>query len=333
MIQGVTGALLGYEREIRNWLGDGAIGRGERQEMSELVAEVAEGLGEGRLQWVIYFEAPSEPVWIRWERQDGEAESYLVDPRSGEILSGSTEWHRRYETVLALHRNLALGRSGQVIMGISSLMLAVLLVTGLVLQVKRCRSVAQVLGFGGQKRGSFWIWLHGSFGTWMTPVLLILALTGPIWSFSGYRALIGMVTQSEPRYGNPPVLAKEQESTPPDLEAILAGARPYMPETGAMRLIVPRDSSQPARFEWAPEEAPYENFRSRVWLHARTGELVKLERLSDYTRAEKVIRWAYPVHIGKWGGRLTQFLHVAAAITLVGLLLSGAWLYWKRLKA
>lgn len=326
LVQGVTGALLTYEGELRNALGEGVMS-GERAEMREVLAALEEQLA-GSPRWMIYFEAEGEPVWIRWAGEDGKERSYLADPGTGEILEDSTRWHRRFETVLGIHRRLGLGKAGQAIMGTSSLLLAGLLLSGLVLQIKRSRDLWRVLGLRRQER-RLWIWLHGSLGTWMTPLLLILALTGPVWSFAGYRALISWFTQTEvTTYGAAPV--KVQADAQTDLDSILKGAAAYDPGGGAKRLMLPSGPGAPARFEWAPPDAPWENFRSRAWLHPQNGEVLRLDAMESYTPADKVIRWAYPIHIGKWGGEPTRILHFLAALSVPFFVCTGGWLYWKR---
>lgn len=325
LVQGVTGALLSYERELRNGLGDGPMA-GARMGTGNLLSELATDL-EGAPRWLIWFAAETEPVWVRWAERDGTERSYLVDPASGAILAASTAWHRRFEVVLNIHRRLGLGRGGQIVMGTSALLLAGLLVSGLVLQIKRSRTIWHVLG--RRRNGKrFWLWLHGSLGTWMTPVLLILALTGPVWSFAGYRALISWVTQSEATTYAPPEFELEEKAAL-NLQAVLKGAEELDPGSGAKRLILP-EAVGTARFEWAPAGVPWENFRSRAWLHPQTGEVLRLDPVESYTAADKAIRWAYPLHIGKWGGSPTRFLHFLAALSLPFFAATGCWLYWKR---
>lgn len=326
LVQGLTGALLAYERDLRNALGDGAM-TGERLAMEEILREMSDRL-KGQPRWMIYFEAESEPLWVRWADPSGEERSYLVNPATGDVLERSTTWHRVFETVLTIHRRLGLGNTGQIIMGASALMLAGLLVSGLVLQIRRSRDWWRVLGFRRRER-RFWLWIHGSLGTWTTPILLLLALTGPVWSFSGYRALIGLATQSEvTTYAveSPKIAA----AALPRLEAILAGVATMDPGAGAKRLIFPEGPGKPARFEWAPADAPWENFRSRAWLHPQNGTVLRVDPMESYTTVDRLIRWAYPVHIGQWGGETTRILHFLAALALPFFIGTGGWLYLKR---
>ncbi len=333
LVQGLTGALLAYEREIRNGLGDGAAWTGgPRLGMEALHSRLEAELEGGRALFLIWYEAETEPVRIRWEMADGRQASYLANPVDGAILPSSTRWHRCFEIILDIHRTLGLSRPGQVIMGSSALVLCGLLASGLVLQAQRSSGWRRFFGSGGfrRKRGKpGWKWLHATLGVWLSPVLLIIALTGAIWSFAGIRTVIGWLSGSEPLYGA--ILALNiQETAQLDLELVLRTAEALAPDSGAKRLRLPERNGQPARFEWAPESAPYENFRSRVWLHPESGTVLHSQPLSDYTPADRMIRWAYPVHIGKWGGELTRILHFAAALSVPFFTFTGLWLYIRR---
>lgn len=330
-IQGLTGALLAYEREIRDMLGEGRVEvAGERLDPRSLVERLRERRWGGDPVWLIWKADPGEPVWIRWRGgESGAGASYLANPYTGVVLEGSTAVHRIFEGVLGIHRRLGAGRFGQVVTGTSALVLASLLVTGLVLQYRRTRGLRGFLGYPGGRASGGWRWWHAVLGTWTAPFLLIMALTGPVWSFAAYRALIGWITYSDPQYGaQPAVLDGAMAET--NLEAVLAAVEPLVPAHGAMRLVLPAGPGRPARFEWAPEGALYENFRSRVYLDPATGEVLAEEPLAGYTRAEFLVRLAYPLHIGAWGGPVTQFLHALSALVLVFLSASGAWLYLQR---
>lgn len=334
LIQGVTGALLGYERELRDVLGDGKrTGTGPRLSPGELAAGLDEALGEGKARWLLWFGDPGEPVWVSWEAER-EIVSYRLDPWSGEVLAGTTRWHRFFERVLRIHRNLGTGRPGQVLMGSSALILLSLVLTGAVLQVKRSRNLRELLGLRRRRversGPAGWRWWHSLLGVWTTPFLLLLALTGPVWSFETYRSLLGVLTFSESAAAEAPARLDADPRAEVNREAIIAGADSLIPEEGAMRFIFPNTPVEAARFEWAPPEAPYENFRSRAYLDPLSGALLRIDPLADYSRAESLMRWAYPLHTGRWGGGLTQALTTGASLAVPFFVLSGLLLFIKR---
>ena len=100
-----------------------------------------------------------------------------------------------FKTTLRLHRWLMdvaeRGKMslGKLVVGISTIAMAVLLISGVVLwwpkRVKMLRHRLRVAMRQGWHR--FWYDMHVSAGFWVAVVLLIMALTGLVWSFAWYR--------------------------------------------------------------------------------------------------------------------------------------------------
>ncbi|WP_301207918.1 PepSY domain-containing protein, partial [uncultured Alistipes sp.] len=118
-----------------------------------------------------------------------------VDPYTGNV-NGWTESPAFFGTVRKLHRWLldpppSKGEKsvGKAIVGVSTLALVLILVSGLILWIPRSRKVLrnrlQVSCSEGRRR--FWHDCHVSLGFYATLLLLVMALTGLTWSFGWYR--------------------------------------------------------------------------------------------------------------------------------------------------
>lgn len=110
--------------------------------------------------------------------------------------SGKPERLEFFKTTFRLHRWLMDAPAsrgemsvGKMIVGISTIAMVVLLITGIVLwwpkSIKMWRNRSLVAVRKGWHR--FWYDLHVSAGFWATIILLIMALTGLVWSFDWYR--------------------------------------------------------------------------------------------------------------------------------------------------
>lgn len=123
--------------------------------------------------------------------------SVFVDQYTGEI-KGRSERLPFFDTMFHLHRWL-LGASqskdggmsaGKLLVGISTLMLVIILITGLLMWLtnrhKPLRKSLTISFTKGWPR--FWHDLHVAGGIYATIFLLALALTGLTWSFSWYRS-------------------------------------------------------------------------------------------------------------------------------------------------
>ena len=133
--------------------------------------------------------------------------SLYVNPYTGEV-TGRGEKLPFYDTMFHLHRWM-LGSStgfGKLIVGISTLMLIVILLTGILMWLtNRRKPLKKSLAISFSKGWPrFWHDLHVAGGIYATLFLLALAMTGLTWSFSWYRTgFYGMfgVESSAERHG------------------------------------------------------------------------------------------------------------------------------------
>lgn len=191
-----TGALLVFEKEIsravqREYHYVEEVGA-EAIPLAELQAKVEATLAEGKsVQSVEIDDNPERTYVFRL----GKKERLYVNQYTGEIL-GSPERLEFFKTTFRLHRWLMDAPMkkgdmsiGKLIVGISTLAMVVMLLTGIVLwwpkSIKMWKNRSLVAVRKGWHR--FWYDLHVSSGFWATIILLIMALTGLVWSFAWYR--------------------------------------------------------------------------------------------------------------------------------------------------
>ncbi len=133
-----------------------------------------------------------------------------VDQYTGEV-KGRYQRPAFFTTMFKLHRWLLDSANpnggifwGKVVVGTSTIVFVIVLLTGIVLWWPRTRK-ALVEGLKivtGRSRFRFWYCLHTAGGMYVLVLLLAMALTGLTWSFSWYRtgfyALFGVETQQNP---------------------------------------------------------------------------------------------------------------------------------------
>ena len=117
---------------------------------------------------------------------DQVAEESSAKPQRLEFFKSTLRLHRWLMDKPMKDGHIGLGK---LVVGVSTISMVVLLVTGVVLWwpkgVKMLRHRVLVAMRKGWHR--FWYDLHVSAGFWVTIVLLLMALTGLVWSFSWYR--------------------------------------------------------------------------------------------------------------------------------------------------
>ena len=278
-----------------------------------------------------------------------------VDPYTGRV-NGWAESPAFFSTVRKLHRWLldpppSKGEKsvGKAIVGVSTLALVLILVSGLILWIPRSRKALRnrlKVSYSDGRR--FWHDCHVSLGFYATLLLLVMALTGLTWSFGWYRtaayALFGgpqqtTVAQESParktdsgnRQSRERTAGREQgerqaetEARPFDytvwdevLEQLTAHCTAYK------TMVLTQTEAQVAR------QSAMRRI-DRATFDPRSGRLAEITRYEETPRQQRLRGWFYAFHTGTWGGIWTKILYFLAALIGASLPLTGYWLWWRR---
>ena len=282
-----------------------------------------------------------------------------VDPYTGNV-NGWTESPAFFGTVRKLHRWLldpppSKGEKsvGKAIVGVSTLALVLILVSGLILWIPRSRKALRnrlKVSYSDGRR--FWHDCHVSLGFYATLLLLVMALTGLTWSFGWYR------TAAYALFGGTPQTAVAQEPTARKADSGGRNERGRSGERTAGREHGgPQAETEARPFDYAvwdevlgqltahctacktivltqteAQVARQSAMRriDRVTFDPRNGRLAEITRYEETPRQQRLRGWFYAFHTGTWGGIWTKILYFLAALTGASLPLTGYWLWWRR---
>lgn len=365
-----TGALLVFENEITN-LCNGGIAvvepAGPPLPLDELAREIENSLPRGsKVSGFVVPASPSDAYMVNISNPNGR--TLYVDQYTGEV-KGEKERLPFFRNVVRLHRflmdtNPGGGATfwGKTIVGTSTLLFVVILVTGIVLWWPRNRKMLKnrLLVAFGKGRARFWYDTHVTVGFYAFLFLLVMALTGLTWSFEWYRngfyALFSAETtqQSAPKRNSVAGYSGEVQAT--------TAATPWSADssTGATSLVA--DSSTGATTVAAPMpwQAALDSVIARTPGYSKvtitegtatvslgtagnsrasdkytfdegTGEITSCSSYEDTPYNSKVRGWVYSLHVGSWGGMFTRVLAFLAALLGATLPLTGYYLWIKRL--
>ena len=282
-----------------------------------------------------------------------------VDPYTGAV-NGWAESPAFFGTVRKLHRWLldpppSKGEKsiGNAIVGVSTLALVVILVSGLILWIPRSRkALRNRLKVSCSDGRRFWHDCHVSLGFYATLLLLVMALTGLTWSFGWYR------TAAYALFGGTPQTAVAQEPTARKADSGGRNERGRSGERTAGREHGgPQAETEARPFDYAvwdevlgqltahctacktivltqteAQVARQSAMRriDRVTFDPRNGRLAEITRYEETPRQQRLRGWFYAFHTGTWGGIWTKILYFLAALTGASLPLTGYWLWWRR---
>ena len=229
----------------------------------------------------------------------GKKAACFINPYTGEI-TGIDDGKGFFMKIMRLHRWLLDEYKrdgsfawGKTIVGYSTLVLAIIIISGLVIWYPRNKKALKNRLKIKTKAGWFRFLydLHVSGGFYAALLLLILALTGLTWSFGWYRdafyTAFGISTTSKQTHA--------PTSAVPQKTAGERGSKKH-PKT---------DYTQ-----WA------EVLADRYSFDPATGKITEIQLYKDLPKSAKIRGWIYSVHAGTWGGLTTRIL--SCLVSLLG---------------
>lgn len=300
--------------------------------------------------------------------------SLFVDQYSGQI-TGRYERLGFFSTMFKLHRWLLDSANphgdgvkiGKLLVGISTLMFVIALITGIIIWWPRVRKV-------GLRRGlsisfangwpGFWKGLHVAGGMYAVILVLAMALTGLTWSFDWYRTAFYAVCGVEhtPRsFGQPTQSANDKEERHGERNGEghgegHRGRGHNHGEGGRSRGGEGRLHSEFGRWQQVYDELSANNPEApqitvgpetatvtlgnmgngqasdRYEFNRRSGEVSIATAYSDATGADKLRGWIYSIHTGSLGGIFTRILWLLGALLGATLPLTGYYIWLKHLR-
>ena len=261
-------------------------------------------------------------VYVRGDSWAGQAH---YNPYSGKQLGVREEHEGFANTLFEFHSALLSGDIGKQILTFNVLTMLAMLVTGLLVWwPKRWRGAFSVTLDRGTFRSLLDLHRLGGvvFGLWV----LVCVASG---TWMAWRPISQWVTQVA---GQQPVVAPTFKSVgtgpPATVDQMVATANAALPGGIVGYVVLPAKPSAPVRIRKKLDDDPHPNGLSSVWLHPRTGELLRAVRWTDLDIGAKSTAWIYPLHAGMLGGVLGVIFTAAGGFLLFGFGLTGTWLWW-----
>ncbi len=334
-----TGAMLVFEREITESVYRQLyiVDAPSEQPMAidELAAIVQASVDRGvTVTGVTVFDDPERAYQVSLSKPH--RASVYVDQYTGEI-KGHNVRLPFFATMFRLHRWLLDTRPaegifwGKTIVGISTLLFVIILITGLIVWVPRSKKMLAnrlkvALGKGWRR---FWYDLHVVGGFYALVLLLAMSLTGLTWSFPWYRdafyGLLGVEKQSPTQHNHDSSDKKRRVENPfanwqAAYDNVAAKANDYSK-------ISVRLGEVSVSLAGLGNQRASDKYR----FNPSTGEVIDVQYYADAPRRTKVSGWVYSVHVGNWGGIFTRILTFLAALFGASLPLTGYYLWLKHI--
>lgn len=287
----------------------------------------------------------------------GKKSAAFINPYTGEV-TGVDDGLGFFMQMMRLHRWLmdTYKRGGEAtlgkdIVGYSSLALAIILISGIVIWLPRNKRMLKnrlrIRIKSGWRR--FFYDLHVSGGFYATLLLLVLTLTGLTWSFDWYRDAFywtfGVSTEqaqtppsSERKRGEKGHGKKDEQTSKATnnqhkdnikttnyihWDKALANVQNHYTDFNS---ITVQDGSATV------STAKYGNTRGsdRYSFDSETGDIIEVQLYKDLPKSAKIRGWIYSVHVGSWGGIITRILSCLVSLLGAVFVITGYYFWIKK---
>ena len=372
-----SGAMLVFENEVNEWFRRDLYYVETVKEsplpMDKLLEKVATTLPDSvSVTGVSISSDPGRAYQVSLSKP--RRASLYVDQYTGEV-KGKSERSGFFMFMFRMHRWLLDSMNpgnegifwGKMIVGVSTLLLVFVLISGIVIWWPRTRKALKnslkITATKGWKR--FWYDLHVAGGMYALIFLLAMALTGLTWSFPWYRTafytVFGVEVQQRAAQGH------EQKSDAQKRDTKLAAHREKKREGNEVRKGERRRRPENNHSDMYSVTSPFvywqeiydklgrqnpeykqisissgtasvsfnrfgnQRASDRYSFNTDNGEFTETSLYQHQDKSGKIRGWIYSVHVGNWGGMFTRILTFIAALLGAALPLTGYYLWIKRL--
>ena len=372
-----SGAMLVFENEVNEWFRHDLYYVETVKEsplsMDKLLEKVATTLPDSvSVTGVSISSDPGRAYQVSLSKP--RRASLYVDQYTGEV-KGKSERSGFFMFMFRMHRWLLDSMNpgnegifwGKMIVGVSTLLLVFVLISGIVIWWPRTRKALKnslkITATKGWRR--FWYDLHVAGGMYALIFLLAMALTGLTWSFPWYRTafykVFGVEVQQRAAQGHEQKSDAQKRNTKlaahrekkREGNEVRKGERSRRPENNHSDMYsvtspfvywqeiydkLRRQNPEYKQISISSGTASvsfnrFGNQRAsdRYSFNTDNGEFTETSLYQHQDKSGKIRGWIYSVHVGNWGGMFTRILTFIAALLGAALPLTGYYLWIKRL--
>jgi len=331
----LSGATLSFEKEIMQALNKTTLYTNETVPPmlpSTVLIYIKKAYPEATITAISFFSDGSLPVVKLVDANDKtrQAMHYTINPHSGAVSPLIGEPF--FNMMLDVHRRWMMGTVGKTLVGLTTIALLILLLSGVALywgKLKRHFFTSLQVDF--KKRGRGFIYqLHSAAGMWLLPWYLLLCLTGLYWSYDWYKNALHTVA-------NVALPMKQATKAPKSvlsfekIDQVWHCFVQEVPAFGSATLLLTSVEGI-AQVNYFDTEDSHSNRKNTVMIETQKMQVRSHERYQDQPLAVSLLRSMLSLHSGEffgWVGRISVFV---AAIGMLLFVLTGWILYLKRRK-
>lgn len=337
---GLTGSILVFQDEIDRALNPELFRvteTKERMTLDEIIPVIRKNYPDLKINYIMRDQKDDPALAYRVFNFKTEEETF-INPYTG-IMSGKRIHESSFiHIVTDLHTSLLVPVAGRYIVGLATLCLLILTISGLRLWIpKKWKQIKQVLTVkfsAGFKRQNYdW---HNILGFYSAPVVAVLSVTGVCMTFSIVVIPLLFVFNGQSPQGVSQLLgaksAYTRDAVQLPLNKIMQIAAKEIPEGSVAGIALPSDSTGNFRLDILSPDVVKTGKREMLVIDQYTGKVLINSRRDFPDVGDAYLSWLGPLHFGTFGGLPTQILALLGGLMPLVLFVTGFIIWWPRFK-
>ncbi|KUJ61265.1 hypothetical protein AR687_13845 [Flavobacteriaceae bacterium CRH] len=174
--------------------------------------------------------------------------------------------------------------------------------------------------------------LHAVSGFYLSFFLLLITLTGLVWSYDWVENLIFQVAdghlQKEIKIKNHAKLKTAQQGVFEKMHSKIDSIYPY---TGSVAFTIPAKANMAITIQKESDEAVIRK-PDVAFFDSKTGEVIKKQPFVSLSTGSKIRKMILPIHTGSILGWPTKLLALIVALFTASLPVTGTIIWWNKRK-
>lgn len=329
IIVALTGSLLAFEDELEPVLfhkSQVVVPAAVRLSVDSLVQIANNVYPDKQLSRLIIPAVPNRSVEARIgsKGEKGLQVAYL-NPYTGAVLYRGAYDKQFFQQVRSLHRYLFLGATGKIITGISCSICLFLTISGLILWWPANKAaMKQRFKIKWSAKGKRLNWdLHAVTGFYLSIFLLMITLTGFVWSYDWAENLIykladGKVEKAEKIKNT----VKMKKAQPGIYQLMFDDINHAFNYSGQVAFNMPAKPALAVTVQKEIDESAVRHIDA-AYYDGHTGALIKKVPYAELSAGTRIRRIILPIHTGSLLGWPTKLLYLIVALFTASLPISG----------
>ena len=273
--------------------------------------------------------------------------SLVINPYTGKEIEATGTLKEIMHTVEQLHRYLLLDRTiGRPIVGVCTIIFVFMCISGLILWFPK--KLKKFKKWGAWKQG-FTIktkanWkrvnydIHNTLGFYALLPLLLMGLTGLLWSFTWYYEGLEVVLGDKlgkARFETTVELPTHQhtEMATIDYKTLIRKADSILPYSNfGTRIMLPSDKTQSVMIRKISSDFLAYNASDKLQFNPYTNTLISKTLFKDYNFGAKVAGLIRGIHVGNFAGMTTKIIYFICCLIATTLPITGTLIWLNKMK-